>query len=77
MLKEKFSCGNHSKLFCNHNEITGSGNKDKYGFKRDLKKALEKLIEIEMLEGYDESEFKQGRVTVTKPYKALPKPRME
>lgn len=57
-------------------EITGSGNKDKYGFKRDLKKALEKLIEIEVLEGYDESEFKQGRVTVTKPHKALPKPQM-
>ena len=58
-------------------KITGSGNKDKYGFKRDLKKALKTLIEIGALECYDENEFKQGKVTVTKPYKSLPKPRME
>jgi hypothetical protein len=55
-------------------EITGSRNKDKYGFKRDLKKALNELIKIGFLKGFDENEFKQGKVNVTKPYKALSKP---
>lgn len=43
--------------------LSGSRNKDKWGFKRDLKKALEQLLAIGVITGYD---ITDGLVTVTR-----------
>jgi TrfA protein len=46
---------------------TGSTNSDRYGFKRDLKKALEEIIKIGFLESYS---VEGNLVTVKRVYKA-------
>jgi TrfA protein len=56
-------------------EITGRKKIELKDFKRKLKFALNELLKIGFLQVYDENEFKQGKVAVTKPPKALPKPK--